>query len=288
MSNYRISLNPATISQCDFEQSVAVAKAAGFRGIGLRHNLLKDFLGEGNSLSKARKLIEDAGLVATEAGFLNGWMFHDGIPLSGKRQRTGESEEQLLNEMAEFFSAVKELGSPPITALVATEEKGSIEQAAIELGWLCDRAADLGLRIMVELIGSAPQINCVRKARQLMEMADRHNCGLLLDSFLMFMGVFDIEEIARVPAERIYTVHISDAPANKEKAQLDMLKDRLFPGDGVIPLKELCSAVKATGYDGWFTIEIFNPDYLGIEPIVIGERSINCLTKLMQSAENLI
>ena len=283
MSNYKISLNPATISRCDFEQSLEVAKAAGFKGVGLRHNLLMNYLDKGNSLSKAGELMEYAGLIATEAGFLNGWMFHGGIPLSGKRERTGESEEQLLNEMAEFFSAVKELGSPPITALVATKENGSIKQAAVELGWLCDRAADLGLRIMVELIGIAPQINCVRRARQLMEMADRDNCGLLLDSFLMFMGDFDIEEIVRVPAERIYTVHISDAPGNKEKARLNMLKDRLFPGDGVIPLKELCSAVRATGYEGWYTIEIFNPDYLGIEPTVIGERSINCLKELMET-----
>lgn len=208
-------------------------------------------------------------------------MFHGGIPLCGKRERTGESEEQLLKEMAEFFSVIKELGSPPITALVATEESGSLKQAATELGWLCDRAADSGLKIMVELIGSTPQINCVRKARQLMEMAGRDNCGLLLDSFLMFMGEFDIEEIVRVPGERIYTVHISDAPGNKEKARLDMLKDRLFPGEGVIPIEELCSAVMATGYEGWFTVEIFNPDYSEIEPAVIAERSIDCLKKLM-------
>ena len=81
MSNYRMSLNPATISQCDFEKSLEVAKAAGFRGIGLRHNLLMNYLDKGNSLSKARKLMEEVGLVATEAGFLNGWMFHPSVPM---------------------------------------------------------------------------------------------------------------------------------------------------------------------------------------------------------------
>jgi len=280
MTKPRFSLNPATIGQCDFEKSLEIARQAGFEGIGLRHNLLADYLGRGRTPAQAAELIEKSGLTTTEAGFLAGWMFHGGVPLAGKRARSGESREQLLREMEEFFQLVGELGAPPLTALVATQENGDLDQAGRDLAWLCDRAGKHGLRIMVELIGNAPLINSVRQARRLMEAAGKDNCGLLLDSFLMFLGEFDLDEVSRLPGERIYTVHLSDAPAGKARGELDMLRDRLFPGAGAIPLRELVQAVQATGYRGWYTVEIFNPDYNQRDPLEIAQLALGGMERL--------
>lgn len=277
----KMSLNPVTISPCNFEDSLKIAYQAGFIGIGLRFNLVKDYLNAGHSLKDVKDFVEKSKLVPTEMGFLSGWMFHDGIPLAGKRARTGETKEQLLEEMEFFFSVTKELGSPPVTALVELNEVGPLEKAVEDFGWLCDRAAGYDLKIMLEFSGSAPQANRIRDAWKLIQASKRTNCGLLLDSFLMFMKDLYLDDLEVVPAERIFTVHIADAKP-KPRHELNMLKDRLIPGEGIIPLKDLVNAVKKKGYNGFFTIEIFNEEYSRQDPLEIAKRSWKALKDLLK------
>ena len=49
MGTPKFSLNPAKIGSCDFESSSQIARKANYDGIGLRHNLLMDFV---NNLSQ--------------------------------------------------------------------------------------------------------------------------------------------------------------------------------------------------------------------------------------------
>jgi len=125
----KISLNPVTITPCNYEKSLQIASKAGFSGVGLRFNLIRDYLNSGHTLAEVKSLLNASKLQATEMGFLSGWMFHGGIPLAGKRGRTGESDKQLIEEMEFLFLVTKELGSPPITALAELNETGPIQSA---------------------------------------------------------------------------------------------------------------------------------------------------------------
>jgi len=280
MGTIKMGLNPVTLGSCNFEDSIIIASKAGFNGMGLRFNLLKDYIKAGHSIEDAKRLIEKHKLITTEMGFLGSWMFRNGIPLAGKRARSGETDEQLIEEMEYLFLVTKELGSPPITALVELNETGSLQKAIEDFGWLCDRAAKHDLRIMLEFSGSAPQINRIKDAWNLIQTSKRPNCGLLLDSFLMFMKDLFLEDLELVLPEKIFTVHISDAKP-KPKNELNMLKDRLIPGEGVIPLKDLVRAVQKKGYDGFYTVEIFNEEYNRQDPLTIAKRSLEGLKKLL-------
>ncbi len=67
-----------------------------------------------------------------------------------------------------------------------------------------------------------------------LEMIDeigRPNVGLLVDSFHWFTAGHTVEELVRVPKERVVHVHINDAPDRPRDEQIDM--ERLLPGEGV-------------------------------------------------------
>ncbi len=277
---FKISLNPVTIAPCNYEKSLQIASKAGFSGIGLRFNLIRDYLNSGHTIADAKRLLNASKLQATEMGFLSGWMFKGGIPLAGKRARTGETDEQLIQEMELLFEVTKELGSPPITALAELNEAGSISNAIREFGWLCDQADKHGLRLMLEFAGSAPQINRTKAAWELVKESGKKNGGLLLDSFLMFMKDLYLEDLQLLPTDRIFTVHVSDA-VEKPKSELNMLKDRLIPGEGVIPLVPFIKEIKRKGYDGFYTIEIFNEDYQKRDPLEIATLARNAVEKLL-------
>jgi sugar phosphate isomerase/epimerase len=276
----KISLNPVTITPCNYEESLNIASKAGYYGIGLRFNLIRDYLNSGHTLAEAKNILKSSKLQATEMGFLSGWMFHGGIPLAGKRGRTGETDQQLIEEMEFLFLVTKELGSPPITALVELNETGPIQKAIEDFSWLCDHADKHGLKIMLEFSGSAPQVNRTKVAWELIKESRKKNAGILLDSFLMFMNDLYLEDLEFLPTDRIFTVHISDAKA-KPKNELNMLKDRLIPGEGVIPLESFIKEIKRKGYDGYYTVEIFNEDYQKKDPLEIAIRSRIAVEKLL-------
>ena len=50
-----MGLNPVTLGSCNFEDSINIASKAGFNGIGLRFNLLKDYIKAGPSIEDAKK-----------------------------------------------------------------------------------------------------------------------------------------------------------------------------------------------------------------------------------------
>lgn len=278
--DHKISLNPVTIAQCNFEDSINIASKAGYKGIGLRINLIREYLDSGHTLNDAKRLLYENNLIATEMGFLSKWMFHGGIPLAGKRERRGETEKILIEEMEFLFFVTKELGFPPITALAELYEVGPIEKAIEDFAWLCEQADKHGLKIMLEFSGNAPQINRIRDAWEIVKGSKKANGGILLDSFLMFLNDLYLEDLEILPVDRIFGVHISDAMA-KPKKELNMLKDRLIPGKGVIPLESFIRKIEEKGYKGYYTIEIFNDEYKEKNPFDIAYEALCALKKML-------
>jgi 4-hydroxyphenylpyruvate dioxygenase len=95
--------------------------------------------------------------------------------------------------------------------------------------------------------------------------ADRNNGGILVDTFLFHEGGSNLADLDTVPLDRIFNVQLADAkPLPRD--QLNMLEDRLLPGEGVAPVGEVVARLAARGYAGWWTVEIFNPDYAALAP----------------------
>ena len=85
------------------------------------------------------------------------------------------------------------------------------------------------------------------------------NVGLVIDTCHFYAGGSRIESIKRVNPEQILIFHINDV----EKRPKQTIEDahRLLPGEGVIPLEAILRELKATGFDGLCSIELFRPAY---------------------------
>jgi 2-keto-myo-inositol isomerase len=82
-----------------------------------------------------------------------------------------------------------------------------------------------------------------------------------------------------VPAQNLAIFHVNDV----EKMPKDKIEDanRLFPGDGVIPLKEIVDAVRSTGFDGVASVEIFRPEYWKREPGSVAREALEKSKKVL-------
>ena len=95
-----------------------------------------------------------------------------------------------------------------------------------------------------------------------MEATGKPNVGLVIDywHFWASRGA-EPEDIARLDADLIYGVHVSDGYRPDEGAPWpDETELRgVLPGEGDIPIAEWTDAVKATGFDGFVSGEFLNP-----------------------------
>jgi 4-hydroxyphenylpyruvate dioxygenase len=146
---------------------------------------------------------------------------------------------------------------------VAPDSLGGIDRAAADLRALGERAAKRGMRVGFEALAWGRHINDYRDAWEAVRRADHPAVGLVLDSFHMLARGTDLAAVRAIPRDRIFLVQVADAP----RLDMDYLSwsrhFRNFPGQGDLPLDDFMDALDATGFDGLFSLEIFNDQFRG-------------------------
>jgi 4-hydroxyphenylpyruvate dioxygenase len=164
---------------------------------------------------------------------------------------------------ARKFELMKELQTDLmlICSNISPASLGGIDRAAADFRELGDLAAKHGMRVGFEALAWGNHINDYRDAWEVVRRANHPNIGVILDSFHALAPGFPVSAIASIPADKIFLVQLADAP----KLGLDVLSwsrhFRCFPGQGDLPVARFMEAVQATGYDGAWSLEIFNDQF---------------------------
>ncbi len=93
--------------------------------------------------------------------------------------------------------------------------------------------------------------------RLVQDAADPDAC-LIMDPFHILRGGSPLADIALVPGDKVAIWHWNDVPGTKPVGQQSDA-DRVLPGDGVGPLQEIERLALQQGYQGFVSLELFNP-----------------------------
>src|SRR5207302_1935426 len=101
-------------------------------------------------------------------------------------------------------------------------------------------------------------------AIEVVREVDRPNVGMVIDTFHFYAGGSRLDDIARVPIDKLFVVHLNGC----EDLPRGQLTDahRLYPGEGPIPIEAILRALRTNGFDGTCSVEIFRPDYWQQDP----------------------
>ncbi|HEY3685146.1 MAG TPA: TIM barrel protein [Streptosporangiaceae bacterium] len=130
--------------------------------------------------------------------------------------------------------------------------------AAEQLATLADRAAAHGLRLAYEALAWGRHVHDYLHSWRIVEMADRPNLGVCLDSFHILSRGADPVGIGAIPGEKIFFLQLADAPRLAMNVLQWSRHYRCFPGQGSFDLPDLVSRVLRAGYAGPLSIEVFN------------------------------
>ena len=220
----------------------------------------------GHSPAQARRLLDDAGLVAAGACGHSGFFF-----------AAGEALRQSLDQLTQRLEQCQALGAPHlvVTPGQAPERPAAadLDLAAEHLQAACDQAAGYGVTLGIEFLKGARLVNNLLTAALLATKVDRPNVGVVVDTFHLYAGISKVEDLSFLSRPgsatlgsappggssqaRITFVHVNDASLAKPR-ELLADPDRVLPGEGVFPLSDIFAALRQRGYDGDVSLELFN------------------------------
>ncbi|WP_322410842.1 sugar phosphate isomerase/epimerase family protein [Microbacterium invictum] len=269
----RLSINQATIKHADLATALRVTAEAGVQAIGLWRESVHAV-----GLATAATMLSDSGLRLTthcRSGFFT-------MP-EGPARREALADNRAAIEEAAILAAAGAEGSTAILVLVAgglpdgsRDIMGARERVRDAVGELAPHAAAAGVTLAIEPLHPmyASDRCVVATLGQALDIAsdfDPSVVGVAVDSFHVWWDPDVLHQIERAGREaRLATYQVCDW---RTPLPADVLLSRHYPGDGVIDLARLTSAVEATGYDRDIEVEIFNEAVWATDPIETIERS---------------
>ena len=237
------------VSPFAFETRVAAAAEAGYGGIGLVHQDIQH-VRETLGFRRMRAILDAHNMRDLEVEIFSDW-FADGE----RRARSDAIRSDLL-------VAAHELGANHIK--VAGDMAGvdwPLPVLADSFGTLCAEAERAGTRVGIEVMPWS-NLNTIENTMAVVDSAGARNGGLLLDVWHMERGNVPMEDIGRLPADKIISVELDDGTA-EPAADLwhETLHDRMLCGEGAFDISGFLSQLRKAGYDGPIGVEILSKDH---------------------------
>ena len=241
----RTSIATVSISGM-LDAKLAAIAAAGYDGAEIFEN---DLLSTHLSAREVGSLMRDLGLACT--------MFQPFRDLEGLPPAL---RTRAFDRLERKFDVMAELGTDLVLTCssCSPQASGDRNQIIADLGEAADRAAARGMRIGYEALAWGRHVHDHREAWSLVRDVDHPALGLALDSFHSLARRVPSSSIGDIRPDKLFIVQVADAPL----LDMDFLgwsrHFRCMPGQGDFPLDDWADAIRRIGYQGYWSLEIFN------------------------------
>lgn len=271
---FKFSLNTSTISgqKLGVEKYVDIAARAGYDCMELWLPDLKVYLDSGGSLPRLKKLIDDSKVPVVNAIGFAPWMVDE-------EEKRNAGFKQMREEM-EIMAA---LGCPRIAAPSA----GIGPDAQLDMFVVGERFAKLielgkqtGVVPQLEFWG-ASRFYHIGQALMASAVANDPNARILADVYHLFRGNSGFDGLKMIDGSIIEVFHMNDYPGSIPREQ-QQDKDRIYPGDGVAPLKEILKDLKNMKGPKILSLELFNREYWTQDPLHVAKTGLAKMKKVAE------
>ena len=253
------------ISPFRFEHRVEAAARAGYKGIGLVHPDLmvtKDRLG----YAEMNRIMANHGIKYVEFEFLGDWY------------KTGDARRRSDTMRRELFEAAGALNARAVKVapgLNEREAEADVPRMIDCFGELAVEAAGYNTALTLEIMPFS-NVRSVGMAKQIVEGAAQRNGGLLIDIWHLARAGIEYSEISQIDPMYIGGVELDDADRYPvEPLWMDTIHRRRLPGEGVLDIPAFIDAVRATGFDGPWGVEILSESHRKLPLDEMAQRSFD-------------
>lgn len=256
MSEFLYCLNTSTIRPTPLLDKIRIASQAGFQGIEPWNDEIDDFLKTGGTMIELKTALAGAGLKVVSVIALHSW-----VTTRGDDYVRAMDECRRRMDQAAFLESPYIVASPP-------QEHVDLVHAGKRYGELLTLGRQAGVKPSMEFLGFVEGIKSVASAWAVAAGSRDDDATIVADVFHMMRGGGSIDDLRDLPGDKMAIFHINDLPpAPVPTMQTD--HDRVMVGDGIADLPRVLANLRAIGYHGPLSLELFNKSLWAADPVEV-------------------
>ena len=271
---FRFCLNTSTISGQNpgLLKAIEIAAKAGYDGMELWINDIKDYIKQGHSIESLAKFISSKGIAVENLISFTAWMADDDT----KRKAA-------LAELEEEMKMMAVLGCHRIAAPPAGVEKDKpldFQKAGARYHEILELGRKYKVMPQLEFWGASGTLYNFGQALAIAAAANDPAARILPDVYHLFRGGSGFDGLKLVSGKTIEIIHMNDYPASKPvNEQTD--SDRVYPGDGAAPIRQVLRDLQAMGGTKVLSLELFNKAYWSQDALLVASTGLQKMKSLV-------
>ena len=257
-----VCMHEATSDKFDFRAAMEGWAKAGIRAV--EPNLLKvrEF-GRKESPAAARRLLDDLGLKAVSS---SNQLF---LP------EPGDQRAQALEDLKWKVELAQQIGADRLvcpSAGTGTYTEDDYKRGVDNLREAAEIARPHGVTLMLEFARTSRFAGCLPTALKLVRETNHPNVRVMMDTYHFWGGISKFEDLDLLRDGELHHLHFEDVPADPPR-EIQGQPHRVFPGEGIAPLKRIVDVLKRKKYAGAASFESFNPMAQAMEPYDVAKKA---------------
>jgi sugar phosphate isomerase/epimerase len=270
-------LNTSTIrgQNLSIVAEAEIAAKAGYRGIEPWVRELDEYVKNGGSLNDLGRQLRALGLsVESVIGFFE-WAVDD-----ESRRKKGLDEAKRNMELLREIGGSR-LAAPPVglTDRADFDPKRLAERYRV----LLELGDTFGVVPQAEVWGFSKTLGTLAEAAHVAIAADNPKACILADVYHLYKGGSGFGGLRLLSGDSIHVFHMNDYPADPPRSTITDA-DRVYPGDGIAPLATLFRDLRAIGFRGMLSIELFNRAYWKEDASTVAETALRKLRAVVKKS----
>lgn len=268
-------LNMATIrgQKLGFMKELEIAAQAGYGSVEIWMDSLQEYLHSGGTLTQIKDVLNDLDLKIENCIAFPEWIVDD----ETTRKKALEDMKVQMGMLAEINCR-----------RMAATGKGLTNDTTITLDTIAERyetvlklGITMGVIPLLEMWGFQKKLSTVAEVTYAAMQSRNLSAKILLDVFHIYKGNTPIDTLTFINPEINDILHVNDYPATISREAITDA-DRIYPGDGVAPIKHILQILKRDDQPLILSAELFNAKYYKQDALVVAKTALEKMKRIAE------
>jgi sugar phosphate isomerase/epimerase len=242
-----VCIHGASVANFDFKAQMEGIAKAGVRAVEPELAKARTFAQlPGESPATAKRVLTDLGLRPVSSSN------HLGLP-------DAANPAQLLEDLKWKVELAQAIGCDRIvcpSTSSGTKTLDDFKRGADNLRAGGEIAKPFGVTLMLEFARTSTLAGSLPSALKIVREANHPNVRVMMDTYHFWGGISKFEDLELLRDGELAHLHFEDVPADPPR-ETQGQPHRVFPGEGIAPLRRIIEVLKRKKYSGPASLEMF-------------------------------
>ena len=255
-------MHEASSDRIDFRTAMEGYAKAGIRAVEPQLIKVREFA-QKESAAAPKRLLDDLGLKAVSSSN------QLGLPEPGDTRARSLEDLKWKVELAQAIGCDRLVAPSTGTGQYTDDD---YKRGVDNLRESAEIAKPFGVSLMLEFTRMSRFAGSLPTALKLVREANHPNVRVMMDTYHFWGGISKFEDLELLRDGELHHLHFEDVPADPPR-EIQGQPNRVFPGEGIAPLRRIVELLKRKQYAGAASLEMFNPAIQSMDPYQVAMKA---------------